>query len=142
MKRIALGAALALAANFTVAAALAEGTMVEALPSDVAKLGVSSGFAVNFATQKEAEADAMRRCREGKASKTVLSMCKVVARFRDQCAATAFDPRPGTPGWGWAVADTKREAQKTALDRCEATAGRGREAACVVDKTLCDGKAE
>jgi hypothetical protein len=53
-----------------------------------------------------------------------------------------MDPAAGTPGVGWSIAADLHTAEKQALSKCEATAGPGRAAACVVDHSSCDGAAK
>jgi hypothetical protein len=84
---------------------------------------VTSGGAVN---------DSMRQARKS---------CRVVGTFTNQCVASAIDPKDGTPGVGWAVADTQQEADEQALARCRSTAGSSRERFCTVEDRHCDGSA-
>jgi Domain of unknown function (DUF4189) len=50
------------------------------------------------------------------------ALCSVVATFQNQCVAVAIDPQVGTPGFGWAVADTEEAAGDEALSNCRQTA--------------------
>jgi len=74
-------------------------------------------------------------------SDTSKALCRVLATFANQCAAEAFDPKDGTPGFGWAIANTVAEAKRQAIGNCRDTAGPDRQDACVVpDKGFaCDG---
>jgi len=139
-----------LAIAFCPGPAGAEGALAVGLPANVAKDGVSIGFAINSETADAARAGALKGCRippKTTVSGTVPTtksgrLCTVVSTFHDQCYAYAFDPQDGTPGFGWAVADDQRGAEKQALANCEKTAGPKRRAACVIVKTGCDGKAK
>ena len=88
------------------------------------------------ATTEEAE-----RCRQTK-SDLRRKLCKVVNTFNDRCIAVAMDPADGTPGVGWAIEADLRSAERVALEKCEATAGPGRRAACKVNSSGCDGAAK
>jgi len=122
----------------------AEGAIAVGLPQDVAKEGVSSFIYVNARTMADAKSEALDGCRtKTPASKPSKALCKVVATFRNQCAAEAYDPQDGTPGFGWAIADTLQEAKRDALANCRDTAGPGRQDACIVPNNgfNCDGRA-
>jgi hypothetical protein len=119
----------------------AEGALAIALPKDVVKDGFAYGSAYTFATSGEAQAKALQRCRETK-SNVRRKLCKIVDIFHDQCVAVAMDPADGTPGVGWAIAGNMRGAERVALEKCEATAGPGRRAACKVHSSGCDGAAK
>jgi uncharacterized protein DUF4189 len=122
---------------------VAAGAVALGLPSDVAKQGISMGFEVNAKTMDEAKSDAIARC---KSSGSAISkpLCKVVATFQNQCAALAEDPKDGTPGFGWAVANTSQAATDQAMANCRDTAGRARKNACQLDPigAKCDGSAK
>jgi hypothetical protein len=55
--------------------------------------------------------------------------------------AGALDPKNGTPGAGWALGDTQKQADDEALARCRNTAGDRRDF-CKVINQLCDGTAK
>jgi hypothetical protein len=59
-------------------------------------------------------------------------LCKVIETFTRQCFATAYDPKSGTPGAGWAIGPDKAAAEKLALAACQATAGDNRRGFCIV----------
>jgi hypothetical protein len=147
--RIAIVASLLFAA-FGPNPAAADGAVAVGLPADVAKDGVSIGSIINSATADSAKAEALKQCKtppKRTVSNTVPTtktwqLCAVVAGFQNQCFAYAFDPQDGTPGFGWAVDDDGRGAEKQALANCEKTAGPKRRAACVIVKTGCDGTAK
>jgi hypothetical protein len=123
----------------------AAGALAVALPPDVAKGGFSYGYSNGNDDADTAEAKALNACRTTKDAKNdanLRNLCKVIMDYSDKCIAVTMDPAAGTPGVGWAVAADKRTAEHNALMKCEATAGPGRAAACVVDHSGCDGSAE
>jgi hypothetical protein len=135
-------AAIAILLALVPHAARAEGAVAIAAPSDVAKDGYSSGISYNYATAADAEARALKECRESRdSSPETRKLCKLVRTYRDQCVAVALDPEAGTPGAGWAIGDTKDLAERDALRSCEDTAGRNRQGKCLVTAVGCDGKA-
>ncbi len=122
----------------------AEGAIAVGLPEDVAKQGVSSFIYVNATTMAEAREEALAGCKtKTPASAPAKALCRVMATFRNQCAAEAFDPKDGTPGFGWGIADTLQEAKDLALANCRNTAGPDRQDACIVPANgfQCDGRA-
>ncbi len=75
-----------------------------------------------------------------------MQLCKVIATFRDECFAIAIDPKDGTPGVGWAIAENLQMADKQAIDQCRTTAGPTRANFCVIFRPDhdhgCDGRAK
>lgn len=123
-------------------AAQGEGALAIAAPPNIAEDGYSSGIAYNYRTEAEAEARALRECRNSKdAPANTRKLCELVRRFVDQCAVVALDPQEGTPGAGWAVAPTLALARSEALRVCNATAGRNRQGKCEISVEGCDGRA-
>jgi hypothetical protein len=126
-------------------AGLAAGALAVALPPDVAKSGFSYGYANDKSDTDAASSRALDLCRTTKDATNdpkLRGLCKVIENFSDKCVAVAMDPAAGTPGVGWAVALDKRSAEHDALIKCEATAGQGRAAACVISHSDCDGSAQ
>jgi len=122
----------------------ADGAIAIGLPNDVAAEGVSSFIYVGARTIDEAKSEAVLGCRtKTPASSASKKLCRVFATFRNQCAAEAFDPQDGTPGFGWAIADTLQEAKQQALANCRDTAGPDRQDKCIVPNNgfNCDGRA-
>jgi len=120
----------------------AAGALAVALPPDVAKGGFSYGYSNGNDNADTADAKALSACRTTKDAQNdskLRNLCKVILDYTNKCIAVTMDPAPGTPGVGWAIADDKRSAERTALKKCEDTAGPGRAAACVVDHSGCDG---
>jgi Domain of unknown function (DUF4189) len=120
---------------------VAAGAIAIGRPDDVAKRGVSMGFSADRDTIAEAKARSMILCRN---SGTLVSstLCKVVATFENQCVTVAIDPQVGTPGFGWAVADTEQTSKNKALSTCQETAGPTRRDACRITDSYCDGSAK
>ncbi|HEY1542144.1 MAG TPA: DUF4189 domain-containing protein [Xanthobacteraceae bacterium] len=124
--------------------AQADGAIAVGLPQDVAKQGVSSFIYVNAKNMTDARRESVDGCKtKTPASAASKALCKVVATFKNQCAAEAFDPQDGTPGFGWAIAETLQEAKEMALSNCRDTAGPDRQKACIVPSNgfNCDGRA-
>jgi hypothetical protein len=134
---LALAVILAETGPITAAGAVAVG-----MPADVAKQGVSMGVSTKAHTMDEAKAKAVSDCKTV-GSPQSKALCKVVATFSNQCAALAEDPKPGTPGFGWAIADTSQAAKDQAMANCRDTAGAKRRDACESgnNDTKCDGTA-
>ena len=86
----------------------------------------------------EARDQALSTCRKYEGAPKMAAICKVVATFSRECYALSFDPKPGTPGVGWAIAADKEAAEDRAQRNCEATAGAGRRDFCKVNQSYCD----
>jgi hypothetical protein len=122
---------------------LAAGAVALGLPSDVATEGIAIFIQVGSATMEDAKAKALAGCKAlPKPSESTKALCKIVATFRNQCAAGAIDPEDNTPGFGWAIADDSAQARNQALANCRDTAGPTRQDACVVSRHWCDGSAK
>ena len=122
----------------------AEGAIAVGLPQDVVREGVSSFIYSNARTAAEAKSEALLGCKtKTPASGPSKALCKVVATFKNQCAAEAYDPQNGTPGFGWGIGNSSREAKELALANCRDTAGPDRQDACIVPDNgmQCDGSA-
>jgi len=112
------------------------------VPDDVAKDGVALGEGHNFTSRDEAESRAINECRANKdSSDAVHALCKIIDHFDNRCFAASLDPKAGTPGWGWAIADTAQQANDRALEMCRQSAGGDRAPYCVVSQSACDGNA-
>ena len=124
-------------------AAHADAAVAIGLPSDVATHGISMFIYVNAPSSEEAKSRAVAGCKTV-GSETSKALCRVLATFRNRCAAEAFDPKDGTPGFGWAIAETLDEAKRQALANCRDTAGADRQTACIIPEKgfACDGRAK
>jgi hypothetical protein len=117
--------------------AVAEGAIALGVTGNVAKDGYAIGININNASEAEARDAALKYCRSH-GSDVARAKCEIFATFHDQCAAEAEDPKPGTPGAGWAIAADKAVAEKMAMTNCQATAG-DRGSFCKVVTSVCDG---
>jgi hypothetical protein len=109
------------------------------IPDDVAQDGVAMGESYNYSNRDEADARALLGCRTNKDSaEKVHALCKVIDHFDNRCLATALDPKAGTPGWGWAIADSATEARDHALAMCQQSAGADRAPYCEITASVCD----
>ncbi len=118
-------------------AVAAEGALAVGTTGNIKKDGYSIGISVNKETSEIARAGALDWCRTH-GSPTTRSFCKIITTFHGQCAAEAYDPKPGTPGAGWAVVPDQETAKKVAMSNCDATAGRNRRRFCQIANVLCD----
>jgi hypothetical protein len=126
---------------FVPAPASAEGALMLGIPADLSKDGFSYGYRVNAPDRSRARDDAFEACRNNKtAPETARSLCAPIADFRNECVAIAFDPKDGTPGYGFAVAADRTTAEARAMAFCQATAGKDRREFCKVDASACDGE--
>ena len=133
--------AVAAAALLAPAPASADGALAVGVPPDVAKDGFAYGRNVNSPTEQAARDRALQLCRTAKdASDKARNLCTVVMSFHRQCVSVAMDPAAGTPGVGWAVAQTRSAAEQQALANCVATAGPTRQQYCVKSDSACDGQ--
>ncbi len=119
--------------------AWAEGALAVGISGNIAKDGYSIGIAVDRPSNAKAREGALDWCRHHGSAKTSAN-CKIISTFHHHCAAEANDPKPGTPGAGWAVALDKTTAGEMAMANCLATAGRDRQQFCKVLHTLCDSE--
>jgi Domain of unknown function (DUF4189) len=120
---------------FAPRSAAADGALAVGMPADVARLGFAYGSALDAASMDAARSAAIDGCRGalGNASAELRKLCKVVATFRNQCFAVAMDPKDGTPGVGWAIAENQRMADRQAIEQCRTTAGASRRDFCTLD---------
>ncbi|MGD0192112.1 MAG: DUF4189 domain-containing protein [Rhizomicrobium sp.] len=112
------------------------------VPDDVAAKGVALGEAHNYDSRETAEARALTECQTNKDSTDdVHALCKIVDHFDNRCLSTALDPKAGTPGWGWSIANNGNDADDQALTMCRQSAGADRAPYCVITASVCDGTA-
>jgi hypothetical protein len=138
---IAIGIVMGALALLPLSRAQAASAFAAGVPDDVAKAGVALGEAHNFSSREEAEAGAMDQCRKQPDSpEAVHALCKIMDHFDNRCLAMSLDPKDGTPGWGWGIADTLDAARDQAMASCRASAG-DRAPYCQVTNTACDGSA-
>jgi hypothetical protein len=87
--------------------------------------GSAWGYSYGLPTQDEANSKALDECGDG---------CHVVIRFNKACGAYAADQSSGSTAYGWAIATTKRAAQKNAIKYCEKNGGTD----CIIRVWGCD----
>jgi len=126
--------AISLAAS---GSAFAAGAIAFGSTGDVAKDGYSIGIAANVDSDGEARDKAMQRCRTNGAKQSQ-DQCEVLIVFHKQCAAEAQDPKAGTPGFGFAIAEIEDGAKTVAMAICSASAGKSRRKSCEIVTSLCD----
>jgi Domain of unknown function (DUF4189) len=131
---------LVVTAIFSPAAAF--GALAVGSTSNVSKDGIAMGTAINHKTESEARRSALEYCKTYERAKKAAAQCRVIGSFKDECYAISFDPKPQTPGAGWAIAATKTTAEQRAIENCKATAGSDRREFCKIDEAKCDGNAK
>jgi Domain of unknown function (DUF4189) len=109
----------------------AEGAFAIGSTGDIVKDGIALGLSVNQPTKEAAAAAALKDCRAYTAARKAAARCKVIDTFKGKCFATAFDPKPLTPGAGWAIGPDMATAKARALAACQATAGTDRREFCI-----------
>jgi uncharacterized protein DUF4189 len=118
--------------------ALAEGAMAVGTSGNFAKDGFAFGASINKATKDEARKEALATCRKYEGAPKMAAICRVISTFTRECYGLSFDPKPGTPGVGWAIAADKDTAEERAQAACEATAGADRRQFCKINQSFCD----
>ena len=139
------GAALLIGAAslLTAGSAQSNGALAVGTTGDIAKDGLAVGRSRNDPTQEQADRKALQACRDFKdAPQRTRDRCRIIMTYKNECAATAMDPKAGTPGFGYAIASTSKVAGDRAMGACKATAGDGREKFCALDEMVCDGDAK
>ena len=134
------GAALLLGLGMaaSVGSAHAEGIIALGVPADVAADGVAIGVAVRM-TLDEAQKEAMSQCKLSEATDSTISLCAIAGTFTNRRVSVAYNPKDGTTGFGWAIADDKGAAEKQAMANCETADGAL--GLCVIGGSACDGTA-
>jgi hypothetical protein len=124
---------------------VADGALAVGIPPGGTVKGFAAGHSVNAPDMQKARELALDSCHTSTgASDAAKKACSVVATFKDQCGATALDPKDGTPGAGWGIAENQQLADSQALQQCRNTAGANRQQFCVIPATnhYCDGSAK
>lgn len=118
----------------------AHGALAVAAPNDIQKEGFSWGASLNQETTEGAQLHALETCLtvKGNASTAVRGLCRVVEKFDHKCYAMGWDPKDGTPGVGWSIDSSQDVAERTAMQKCHATAGDDRKEFCVIAHSGCD----
>jgi hypothetical protein len=123
--------------SLTVPAA-AEGALAVGASGNVAKDGIALGGAIDKPTKQAAIDQALETCRKYDGAPKMAALCRIVGTFTRECFATAYDPKSGTPGVGWAIGPDKATAEERALAACQATAGASRRKFCKGSQSFCD----
>lgn len=140
MRTIALAALLTGLLSLLPLSANATGALAIGEPQNLAD-GFASGWSIGQENEDVANAKAYEQCRDkADAPDQIRALCKVIRTFTDQCVAIALDTEPGATGTGYAVAPSKAETERRALEDCRATAG-NRAQYCRIINGGCDGTA-
>jgi Domain of unknown function (DUF4189) len=146
MRQYALGFVICVATLLSSRPCMADGALAIGIPPGGVIKGFAAGHSTNDPDMKTARENAMISCAKvTNSNAAAIKACGVVATFRDQCYAIALDPKDGTPGAGWAVAETLELAKSQAMQQCRNTAGASRAQFCKVEEKVnhgCDGKAK
>jgi hypothetical protein len=118
--------------------AFAEGAIAIGASGNFAKDGFAFGAAIDKSSQEVAREQALTTCRKYEGAPKMAKICQVVFMFSRECYALSYDPKPGTPGVGWAIASDKPTAEDRAQRNCEATAGADRRGTCKINQSFCD----
>ena len=123
----------------------AAGAIAIGIPPGGVVKGFAGGHSLNASDMPSAREGAVNGCHKSTgASDAAQKACAVVATFKDQCYAIALDPKDGTPGAGWAIAETQALADQEAVQQCRNTSSPDRQKFCEVPGTNhgCDGTAK
>jgi len=128
-----------------------DGALAVGMPANVAREGFAYGSALDSASMDAARTAAIDGCR-GALGKRIGGAAQALQGrrhvFRNQCFAVAMDPKDGTPGVGWAIAENQQMADRQAIAQCRTTAGTSRREFCTLDvqpgarSRGCDGAAK
>jgi hypothetical protein len=120
----------------------AAGAVAIGIPPGGIVKGFAGGHSLNAADMASARSGAVDGCHKSTgASDAAKKACAVVASFKDECYSIALDPKDGTPGAGWAIAETQAIADDEAIQQCKNTSTPDRQKFCEVPSTNhgCDG---
>jgi Domain of unknown function (DUF4189) len=124
---------------------IAAGAIAIGIPPGGVVKGFAGGHSLNAPDMASARVGAVNGCNKSTgASDAAKKACAVVASFKDECYAIALDPKDGTPGAGWAIAETQALADDEAVAQCRNTSSPDRQKFCEVPSTNhgCDGTAK
>jgi hypothetical protein len=129
----------ALLLNWLMSAApgYAFGAVATGVPDDVTKDGIAQGYSYGARTQADAEATAMKYCRQSKYA-IAAGRCAVTRVFSGQCVSLSIDPGEATPGYGYGIGDDRASAEREAMVMCYETSPTDRTLFCKVTSTECD----
>jgi len=135
---IGLGAAMLAGLVLIPLRASGEGALAVGSTGNVPNDGMAVGTAVNYKTRRDAVATAMEYCRNFQKAAKSAQNCQLVATFKRECYAVAYDPMAGTSGVGWAVGPDPPAAEQRALAACRISAGKDRAQFCTIEEMKCD----
>ena len=118
----------------------AEGALAIGSTGNVPADGVAIGGSVNDSSLGKAMERALETCRSQPDVQIAAEHCQIVQTFTGKCYAAAFDPKSGTPGFGWGLGPNVAVATRQAMTHCRATAGKNRAQFCRIQEniTACD----
>src|SRR5271163_5334024 len=119
---------------------VAEGALAIGTTGNVVADGVAIGGSVDDSSLGSAIARALETCRSQPDVQKAAEHCRIVRTFTGKCYAAAFDPKSGTPGFGWGLGPDVAVATRQAMTHCQASAGRDRAQFCRIQEniTACD----
>jgi hypothetical protein len=117
------------------APAFAFGAIADGIPDDVGKDGFTQGYSYGARTQEDAEASALKYCRQTKQT-VAAARCTVVRTFNGQCVSLAKED--DTPGYGYGVGDDKASAEREAMVMCYETTPADHAQSCRITASECD----
>jgi Domain of unknown function (DUF4189) len=131
----ALSALIAFSTSVGAVGALAIGST-----GNVVADGVAIGGSFDNPNRDDAIEAALRKCRSQPDVRKAAARCRIVRTFTRKCYAAAFDPKSGTPGFGWGLGPDVAIATKQAMTHCRASAGKARAQFCQIQDniTACD----
>lgn len=144
-RQCASGAVIGLATILWSQPGIAAGAVAIGIPPGGIAKGFAGGHSLGATDMASAREAAVDGCRKSTgASDAAKKACAVVASFKDECYAIALDPKDGTPGAGWAIAETQALADQEAVQQCRNTSSPDRQKFCEVPSTNhgCDGTAK
>jgi len=140
-RRAAIVALCATGALAGAASAEAAGAFAFGIKDNDAGKGLAWGYSYNYDHEGDAKYEALSQCLAfTDAPADVRAMCKVATTYKSRCFAVSMDPKPGTPGWGWATDSDKGAAERQAVENCKSIAGSDRTSYCEVSASTCDKK--
>jgi uncharacterized protein with von Willebrand factor type A (vWA) domain len=130
---------LAAVIGFSTSAA-AEGALAIGSTGNVPADGVAIGGSVNNPRRDQAISAALATCRSQPDVLKAAARCRIVRTFSRKCYAAAFDPKTGTPGFGWGLGPDEATAKRQAMTHCRASAGKDRAQFCRIQDNItnCD----
>ncbi|MCB1522457.1 MAG: DUF4189 domain-containing protein [Hyphomicrobiaceae bacterium] len=114
--------------------ALAVGTTARGVARD----GIAIGYAALRGEEELSRKQALGYCQSLRTAPVAARSCRIVKTLPQGCAAMALDPKPGSPGAGWSLAEDIDEAVDEAVGRCRDSSPRSRRGACKLMSLACE----